>query len=54
MKVIIVISILILAFLKMDAQTHAEEHYEYDRLHKTMKGYYNRGLYHKAVLYPDS
>tara|TARA_B100000809_G_scaffold119529_1_gene117774 strand:+ start:6977 stop:7885 length:909 start_codon:yes stop_codon:yes gene_type:complete len=38
----------------VDAQTHAEEHYEYDRLHKTMKGYYNRGLYHKAVLYPDS
>jgi hypothetical protein len=54
MKVIIVILILILAFLKMDAQTHAEEYYEYDRLHKTMKGYYNRGLYHKAVLYPDS
>ena len=36
------------------AQNYAEEHYQYDRLHKMMKGYYNRGLYHKAVLYPDS
>ena len=39
---------------KSDAQTHAEAHYEYDRIYKTIKGYYNRGLYHKAVLYPDS
>ncbi len=38
----------------MNAQSHAEEYYEFDRINKTMKGYYNRGLYHKAVMYPDS
>jgi hypothetical protein len=43
-----------LFFLKGAAQTHAAEYYEFDRLHKMMKGYYNRGLYHNAILYPDS
>ena len=53
MRLILFILLLIGCF-KIEAQTHAEEHYEYDRIFKTMKGYYNRGLYHKAVLYPDS
>jgi hypothetical protein len=54
MKRSMVTFLLILSLLKVDGQTHAEEHYEFDRLHKMMKGYYNRGLYYKAVLYPDS
>lgn len=46
--------ILLLAFIKSEAQTHAEEYYQFDCTYKTMLGYYNRGLYHKAVLYSDS
>ena len=52
---LITVFILFVFFLpKADAQTHAEEHYKYDRIYNTMLGYYNRGLYHKAVIYPDS
>jgi len=51
----IVIFIFFLAsFFSGKAQTHAEEYYKYDCAYKSMEGYYNRGLYHKAVLYPDS
>tara|TARA_B100000809_G_scaffold266671_1_gene330628 strand:+ start:1943 stop:2923 length:981 start_codon:yes stop_codon:yes gene_type:complete len=46
--------LLLTAFFTSEAQTHAEEHYEYDRLYKMIEGYYNRGLYHKSALYPDS
>lgn len=36
------------------AQNIAEEHYQFDKNYKTMRGYYHRGLYHKAVEYVDS
>ena len=49
-----IVILLLLFCCKSDAQTYAQTHYEYDRIYKTIKGYYNRGLYHKAVLYPDS
>ncbi len=54
MRLIIVFSLFISILPKLEAQSYAEEYYKYDRLNKMMKGYYNRGLYHKSVLYPDS
>jgi hypothetical protein len=54
MRITTLVILLMMSLLKTNAQNYAEEHYQYDRLHKTMKGYYNRGLYHKAVIYPDS
>ena len=53
MRIAIAILLLVFSF-SGEAQTHAEEHYQYDKVYKTMLGYYNRGLYHKAVEYPDS
>ena len=54
MKFTIITLILVLSFLKTEVQSFSEEHYQYDKVYKTMLGYYNRGLYHKAVEYPDS
>ena len=52
MKSVILILLLTCSFLSK-AQTHAEEHYQFDSIYKTTLGYYNRGLYHKAALYPE-
>lgn len=48
--------LLFFIILKITAvgQNFAEEHYRFDTNYKTLKGYYHRGLYHKAVEYVDS
>ncbi|NQX99209.1 MAG: hypothetical protein HRT73_15220 [Flavobacteriales bacterium] len=53
MRKLIIITFLFTSYFS-EAQSFSEEHYQYDRVYKTMLGYYNRGLYHKAVEYPDS
>jgi tetratricopeptide (TPR) repeat protein len=46
--------LLLFIFTTSEAQNFAEEHYRFDTNYKTMKGYYHRGLYHKAVEHVDS
>ncbi|MBI2281922.1 MAG: hypothetical protein HYU68_14700 [Bacteroidetes bacterium] len=49
-----VLPLLVLVTMTTFGQNFAEEHFLFERQYKTMKGYYHRGLYYKAVEYIDS
>lgn len=53
MKLVFTLFILILS-LVANAQSFAEQHYQFDVNYKMMHGYYNRGLYQEATQYVDS
>ena len=50
----IILILLACFWSNLGAQTSVEEYYQFDSIYKTTLGYYNRGLYHKAALCPES
>ena len=53
MKLVVTFFIFVLS-ISVNAQSFAEQHYQFDVNYKMMHGYYNRGLYQEATQYVDS
>jgi hypothetical protein len=53
MRLVVTLFIFFLS-ITVDAQSFAEQHYQFDVNYKMMQGYYNRGLYQEATQYVDS